>query len=156
MRRIAENHADRIALEQPFAVPPKDGATKALIFNNHADNIVFKNHFENGGAFQFYGLQLHTVIAENTFKKVFSMDLTSGFFYNTVHPHWYVSFAGNRLYDITVLERWGYSFDMVSGMDVDRIQSRLCVRCHGGRIPNQQRSNAFSGNLLEDGYGTAL
>ena len=156
VRRIAENHADRIALEQPFAVPPKDGATKALIFNNHADNIVFKNHFENGGAFQFYGLQLHTVIAENTFKKVFSMDLTSGFFYNTVHPHWYVSFAGNRLYDITVLERWGYSFDMVSGMDVDRIQSRLCVRCHGGRIPNQQRSNAFSGNLLEDGYGTAL
>ena len=156
VRRIAENHADRIALEQPFAVPPKDGATKALIFNNHADNIVFKNHFENGGTFQFYGLQLHTVIAENTFKKVFSMDLTSGFFYNTVHPHWYVSFAGNRLYDITVLERWGYSFDMVSGMDVDRIQSRLCVRCHGGRIPNQQRSNAFSGNLLEDGYGTAL
>ena len=156
VRRIAENHADRIALEQPFAVPPKDGATKALIFNNHADNIVFKNHFENSGAFQFYGLQLHTVIAENTFKKVFSMDLTSGFFYNTVHPHWYVSFAGNRLYDITVLERWGYSFDMVSGMDVDRIQSRLCVRCHGGRIPNQQRSNAFSGNLLEDGYGTAL
>ena len=76
MRRIAENHADRIALEQPFAVPPKDGATKALIFNNHADNIVFKNHFENGGAFQFYGLQLHTVIAENTFKKVFSMDPT--------------------------------------------------------------------------------
>ena len=156
VRRIAENHADRIALEQPFAVPPKDGATKALIFNNHADNIVFKNHFENGGAFQFYGLQLHTVIAENTFKKVFSIGLTSGFFYNTVHPHWYVSFAGNRLYDITVLERWGYSFDMVSGMDVDRIQSRLCVRCHGGRIPNQQRSNAFSGNLLEDGYGTAL
>lgn len=146
MRRIVENEGNIITLDSEFAVQPVDNVSKMSVMCARTNMIYTKNHYYNGGPFQFYGTQLNSILDDNEFEKMIGIVLRGGPIYGTINPLWYITLNNNRLHDANFL---GHRFDIASyGVTYDpKIEIRGT-----GKMDNVQLGLVIKNNALEDGF----